>query len=244
MAKQDDSDNPLFLDDVIVSLDRNHRGMVAELLQREFDQRQVILLTHDREWYADLRHQLDGHGWDFKVLLPYGTPENGICFSGSGSEFDIARAQVEGRPDAAGNDARKIMDAECARIAERLRIKLPYARGDKNDMRMAHDFLVRLIADGHRCFQMREATGSYRLHQDALDAMRTADGLLVSWGNRASHTFDLVGAEAKKLIHACEVALRGFECSACDKKVWFSHAEGAEWFQCQCGTLRWRYNKA
>ena len=53
-----DTDRPLFLDDVVVSLDRNHRGMIQELLKKEFSDRQVIILTHDREWYTELRHQL------------------------------------------------------------------------------------------------------------------------------------------------------------------------------------------
>ena len=50
MAKREAAtDQPLFLDDVVVSLDRNHRGMVAEIPTRELSGRQVIMLTHDRE---------------------------------------------------------------------------------------------------------------------------------------------------------------------------------------------------
>ena len=48
MAKRvSDTDRPLFLDDVVVSLDRTHRGMILELLEKEFSDRQVIILTHD-----------------------------------------------------------------------------------------------------------------------------------------------------------------------------------------------------
>lgn len=72
MAKQDaDNDRPIFLDDIIVSLDRNHRGMVAELLKKEFSGRQIIIMTHDRDWYAELRQQLDQAAWRFHTLLPY-----------------------------------------------------------------------------------------------------------------------------------------------------------------------------
>ena len=41
------TDRPIFLDDVIVSLDRNHRGMLVELLEKEFDNRQILIFTHD-----------------------------------------------------------------------------------------------------------------------------------------------------------------------------------------------------
>ena len=45
------------------------------------------------------------------------------------------------------------MDVELSMIAERLQIRLPYLRADKNDRRTAHDFLIRIVADGRQCFQ-------------------------------------------------------------------------------------------
>jgi energy-coupling factor transporter ATP-binding protein EcfA2 len=243
MAKREaDKDRPLFLDDVVVSLDRNHRGMIVELLEKEFGGRQVIILTHDREWYTDLRQQLDGKNWAFKALLPYETPDLGIRWSHRTTTFDDARAHLKERPDSAGNDARKIMDVEFALIAERLQIRLPYLRADRNDNRTAHDFLERFRADGKKCFQKK--TGEdYEVHTDAIDALDDADRLLVSWANRASHTFDVVRPEASKLIEACEKALAFFKCSSCGRGVGFADAEGSEWVQCQCGQIRWRYGK-
>ena len=80
-------------------------------------------------------------------------------------------------------------------------------------------------------------------HTIAIDAWHETDGLLVSWANRASHTFDLVRPEADKLIEACEKSLEFFRCSSCTKVVWFADAMGKGWVQCQCGQLRWRYGK-
>jgi len=243
MAKREaDNDRPLFLDDVVISLDRNHRGMIQELLEKEFSGRQVVVLTHDREWYTELRQQLDAKRWGFKVLLPYETPEIGIRWSHKTTTFDDARAQVAQRPDSAGNDARKIMDVELSLIAERLQIRMPYLRADKNDKRMAHEFLERFIADGKKCFQVKAGT-DYAADTTAIAACEEADRLLVSWANRASHTFGLVPSEAAKLIDACEKALEIFKCSSCGKSVWFADAENSEWVQCQCGQRRWRYGK-
>lgn len=54
MAKREaDKDRPLILDDVVVSFDRSHRGMIVQLLEKEFSGRQVVIMTHDREWYAE-----------------------------------------------------------------------------------------------------------------------------------------------------------------------------------------------
>lgn len=235
-------DRPLFLDDVVVSLDRNHRGMIAELLEKYFSGRQVVILTHDREWYAELRQRLDSKNWGFKTLLPYETPAIGIRWSHKTTTFDDARAHLKDRPDSAGNDARKIMDVELAFIAERLQIRLPYLRADKNDKRGAHEFMKRLVADGSKCFQ-KQSGGDYEVHADAIQSLKMADRLLVTWANRASHTFDLVRQEAATLINVCEEALEVFKCSSCGKGVWHADAAGSESRQCQCGQIRWRYGK-
>lgn len=240
--RESDNDRPLILDDVVVSFDRNHRGMIVDVLEKSFGKRQVLLLTHDREWYSELRQRLDGKNWAFKALLPYETPDVGIRWSHKTTIFDDARAQLKERPDSAGNDARKIMDIELGLIAERLQIRLPYMRAERNDRRMAHDFLERFVADGKKCFQ-RKVGPEYLAHSDALDAFDKADRLLVSWANRGSHTFDVVRPEAAKLIEACEKALEFFKCSSCGKGIWFADAGGSEWVQCHCGKIRWRYGK-
>ena len=247
MAKQVvDKERPLFLDDVVVSLDRHHRGMIQGLLDTEFADRQVIILTHDREWYTELRQQLGGDNrWIFRTLLPYETPDIGIRWSSRDSTFDDARALLAERPDSAGNDARKIIDQELPLIAEKLKTDMPFLRSERNDRRGAHEFLERLIADGKKCFQKRSGS-QYVANTDAVDALETADRLLVSWGNRGSHTFDLVRPEAITLIDACEVALATFQCKSCDSltPVWRLDDENSERVQCRCGELRWRYGSA
>jgi len=243
MAKREaGKDRPLFLDDVVVSLDRNHRGMVAEVLEKEFCSRQVIILTHDRDWYTDLRAQLDGKAWEFRTLLPYETPGIGIRWSHKTSTFADARVLLKDRPDAAGNDARKIMDVELAMIAERIQIKLPYMRGEKNDKRMAYDLVTRIASDGKKCFQ-RRCGDAYAAHEPAVEMLNAAGKLLTSWGNRASHSPDIVRSEAVRLIDACEAALGSFQCPTCGKQVWLADAANQEWVQCQCGEIRWRYGK-
>ncbi len=55
MARRAEAEVPVILDDVVVSLDRDHRGMIVELLQKEFSHRQVVLFTHDRDWFAEFQ---------------------------------------------------------------------------------------------------------------------------------------------------------------------------------------------
>ena len=65
VSLEGDLERPVILDDVVSSLDREYRSRLARVLQEDFAGRQVILLTHDREWYTELRTRLPGKGWGF-----------------------------------------------------------------------------------------------------------------------------------------------------------------------------------
>ena len=237
MAARDKSKRPIVLDDVIVSLDRAHRGFVVKLLQAEFPDRQVLLFTHDRDWFAELRLRLDQKHWQFRSLIPYGEPRDGIRWSARIGNFDDAKKYLDTRPDIAANEARKVMDTELSLHVEALELRLRYARGEKNDKRMATEFLERLIGDGKKHFQVRDGA-VYGKNDNAVSAFEDAAKLLVSWGNRGSHTEDVVKAEAEELMQVCQAAIEAFRCSGCGK---FVHANsGNDGHQCQCGGLRWR----
>ncbi len=238
MAMADNTkDEPLILDDVVVSFDREHRGMIADVLDAKFKDRQVIIFTHDRDWYADLRRQLDKSQWGFDMLRPFVNPTSGIRWSSNKSSFAEARAHLPGRPDSAANDARKIMDAECAAIAEKLELRLPYRRGERNDTREAHQFLERISADGKRALK-RKTNGTLAIDTAGIALIDDADALLVTWGNRGSHTTNVTQSEAEKLLSTCEAALNVFVCTSCGKKIW--HAQAGSDKQCQCGELQWK----
>jgi hypothetical protein len=241
MAKRASAEHPVVLDDVVVSLDREHRGMVVEVLEHEFKDRQVILLTHDREWAAELRHFLE-KGWQHLTLLPYTGPENGIAVGTKGGGIEEARAMIDKAPDAAGNTARKIMDTELSFIADRLRVRMEYRQGLKNDHRMAHDFLEVLAGASKRAFQTRQPDGSYKDAVDVTPQLQEAERLIVAWGNRASHSFDITKGEATKLIDKCEAVMSLFKCGACAKPV-YKLDDGNGTKQCECGAMRWRYGK-
>lgn len=244
MAKRVSSPNrPIFLDDVVVSIDRNHRGMIADLLERTFANRQIVLLTHDRDWFIELKQQLDGGIWIFRALMPYESPEIGIRWSEKIFGFDDARSSLESAPDQAGNIARKIMDIELASRAERLKVLLPYLHRERNDHRTAHEFLSEIISEAKKCMEMK-TDGNFKPHEKAIEAFERADKLLISWANKGSHTFDVTKSEAKKLIDACEEALSYFDCSICRKSISKLDDKNARLTQCECGALRWRYGKA
>lgn len=244
MAMRDEaSDKPIILDDVVVSFDRGHRGMVVELLKAKFDHRQVVVLTHDRDWYSDLRKLLDPKNWNFGTLLPYQNPTVGIRWSLKKTTFGDSRAFVKIRPDIGANDARKILDVELAPIAERLQLKFPYLRGEKNDRRMAYEFLGKFAADAPACLR-RLKDGKPEPDVATVKVWKDALGLLSTYANRGSHTEDVTEQEANKLIDACEASLEAFGCHSCQTALGFAESEKKDWSQCKCSEVRWLYGKS
>jgi hypothetical protein len=128
-----------------------------------------------------------------------------------------------------------------AMIAEKLKLKFPYIRGEKNDQRMATEFLERIIADGRRAFRHRVAD-DYAPFEEPLAIWEEARDLLTSWGNRASHGGSLVPAEARRLIDRCERALQYFHCTVCSDFIWRADVAAREYVQCTCGSFRWKYS--
>lgn len=242
MAKQVPDDRPVILDDVVISLDREHRGMVAKLLEAQFADRQVILFTHDRDWFTELPFHLDMKRWRQGTVLPFKDPITGIRIEDLETSFDSARALIGDRPELAANDARRIMDTQLPIVGERLNLRIPFRRGAKNETITSGEFVKQLLSSGKNCFQISEE-GSHVRNQAALDCLQLAASKLVSWANRGTHSYDVTDREAADLIDACEAALECFKCMHCEKPVWYRSSRNSDYLECSCGSLRWRCDK-
>jgi len=234
------STRPILLDDIVSSWDREHRGMLVKILTQDFKDRQVLLFTHEREWFQELRLRLPSTDWKFFVLKPWKGPDVGLQWSHSEDTFDDARDLIEQDPEAAGNCVRRIMDTHLGIIAENLQINMPYRRGDRNDHRTCVDFIERLISEGKARFRIR--TGEEWLgYEEPISSWLTTRGLLIAWGDRSSHTGSMVRNEVEELIEACQASLNSFRCAGCNSFVWSADRTRQERLQCNCGKLQWRY---
>ena len=227
----------IVLDDIVSSLDREHRGMVTKLLGAELSGRQVILFTHDREWFGELRGFLEPEKWKFFTLKKWESPQVGIEVLPSSYTFDEAEDLISTHIASSGNAVRGIMDTELPRAATKLKLAMPYIQGYQNDYRMAAEFLGSFIAQGER-FKIKDGV-RWKAHKDAIDAWKGARRLLIAWGNPASHGGSISTSEAKTLIDTCKKALSYFDCSECGKKVWSLEAAD-NYVQCKCGSTRWK----
>jgi hypothetical protein len=246
MAKQSKADTPIILDDVVISMDRGHRSNVALLLEKEFSDRQIILLTHDREWFFELNRFLRRPKWERASLLPWNGPLDGIRLADFSEDFAKARAKVNVDPEDALSNVRRIMDQALAEISERLEVSMPYLRGGDNDHRTAGQFIGRIASQAKKSLYVKDGTAqkgpepSYTKHLGAFAALAAVEPQLAAWANRGTHTFSASPDEAKTLIDNCEAALQAFDCKMCNTPVYYATVTKPDRLQCRCGDIQWR----
>lgn len=75
----DDTPNFLVLDDLLISLDMSNREKVLDIILTEFSNYQLIILTHDRNFFELLRHRISRFGQqNWKYFEMYECEEGGI----------------------------------------------------------------------------------------------------------------------------------------------------------------------
>jgi len=246
MASLDDSeDKPIIMDDIVSSLDREHRASLASLFVKYFSHRQLIILTHDSEWFRELKDRLPENQYKFLKLKPWRMPEEGVCVTDSKGDFDDARSLLNTDSNCAANRARAIMDYRLAKACENLRLPMVYKSGDRNDHRTCYDFMTRILADSKRCLTVVNENGEKvtERQEEIIADWSEALTLLKSWGNRASHSGSSTKVESGKLIDVCEKACNDFKCPSCEKYLWFLADPSSPTptkFRCHCGKLGWK----
>ncbi len=75
----DDTAKFLVLDDLLISLDMSNREKVLDIILQEFSKYQLIILTHDRNFFELLRHRIKKFGQeDWKYIEMFECEKGGI----------------------------------------------------------------------------------------------------------------------------------------------------------------------
>lgn len=124
----------LVLDDVVNSFDIDHRGNLAKLLADEFRQWQLIVLTHDHQFYEHIRRR--GCGWATLEFTSW-TYEAGPRMTRyeTGGMLEKAELCLPDDVTGAAQKGRRALEELLQEICEELEAPLPFRRGPKNDQR-------------------------------------------------------------------------------------------------------------
>lgn len=138
----------LVLDDVLTSIDKNHRRRVGELLLSEFKDFQIILTTHDDHWNELLQSSTRAMGlqnqWQY-VQINGWTVDSGPALSVTDNSWEfITENLTEANYRNLGGPFRIVLEDFLARSAAKIELKVRFKADGKYT---AGDFVVAGIAD-------------------------------------------------------------------------------------------------
>lgn len=134
----------IVLDDVISSFDTTHRKRFADLLFEYFSNYQIILLTHEIEWFSYVRQLAKKKGWTIGEIK--WTETKGTHLDEKPDELKefIENALNDGNIDVLGNPIRKYLEAVLKDICLNLEVKVSFRYNDINEKRMPDELLNEL----------------------------------------------------------------------------------------------------
>ena len=112
----------LVLDDVVTSYDADHRKNIAAVLANRFADFQVLVVTHDEQFFCLLRDQLPESSWQFKRILEV-RPGFGPVFHDHQTPDEVIQGKIEAN-ESAGADIRQAEEEWFLRICREFGTKL------------------------------------------------------------------------------------------------------------------------
>ena len=218
----------LVLDDVVNSFDREHRGRLAELLVREFEGTQLIVLTHDEQFFTRMSRLAPSWIQERFTSWSYRDGPRTSRYEGDRMLTEATQALDAGDRIGAAQKGRRALEEFLQEACEELEALLPFRRGQSNDRRPAEEVmkgLRRTLRDRARDLYANEISPLL----DTLDAHLQA-GLNVE--AHASQTSTSTQEVGDALARIAELRAR-FTCGACGTRVWHTGSPDAS--RCNCG---------
>jgi energy-coupling factor transporter ATP-binding protein EcfA2 len=124
----------LILDDVLTSIDREHRHRITDLLVNEFKEYQLIVTTHDELWFDQLKHRVKNSAPDSWNIREYDswTLDKGPSLNKNNDILARIKKDLQtGQLANCGGPLRIITEGFCQKTAEAVNLKMPYnVRGE------------------------------------------------------------------------------------------------------------------
>jgi len=226
----------ILLDDVISSFDTNHRKRFADLLIEKFSDYQIILLTHEKQWFEYVRTIVKNKNWLINTLK--WSEENGASIN---EDVLNLRDRIEsniasGTSEKLGNDIREYLEHILKIFAYHLEVKFKFLFNDTNEDRMSFELLSALKGQLLKCGT--EFAGS----QSLLD--RTLNSVFI--GNKDSHdaSFNPTMGDLKAFWKDVIDIENLLYCGECKHNVSLKfYDEGAKRIRCKCGKKNYHWLK-
>lgn len=226
----------IVLDDVISSFDANHRKRFADLLIETYSDYQVIMLTHERNWFDLVKNLVRGKDWNIQTIKHNEAKGTYVDEAPQTLLERIESKFTNGDEAGLGNDTRIYLEHVLKQIAYNLEVKVAYRSNDVNEDRMAFELLTELKGT----ISKRKCT--------ELKAEPVIDRLLSSLfiGNKDSHdsSFDPSFGDMKAFWQDVKDFEKLFFCDTCGYPVSVRFFyDGNKQISCKKGELTYTWKR-
>jgi energy-coupling factor transporter ATP-binding protein EcfA2 len=217
----------LVLDDVINSFDREHRSQLADLLANEFSEWQLVVLTHDHQFFEHLTRRAPS--WKKLELTSwsYGEGPRTTGYELSGI-LGAARERLDGGDvGGAAAKARRALEEHLQEVCEALEAPLAFRRGQANERRDIGELLkgLRRALKEHAKSLLEELEPIFKTLEADVQATLNVE-VHASRGRSGAN-------EVEAAVKRIEELDRKWNCPACGTRIW--HRGGPEAARCKCG---------
>lgn len=147
-----DKNSFIVLDDVISSFDSNHRKRFAELIFEKFSKYQIILLTHEEDWFTNFVSPLaKKKGWLINEIK--WTDDKGTHLEEEPSDLRerIETNLADSKIDSLGNPIRRYLEYLLKDIALNIEAKLSFQYNNSNEHRMPYELIMGIKSEIKKC---------------------------------------------------------------------------------------------
>jgi energy-coupling factor transporter ATP-binding protein EcfA2 len=217
----------LVLDDVINSFDVEHRGQLATLLAEKFDDWQLIVLTHDHQFFEHLWkraptwNRLEITSWS------YDDGPRTTRYESGGRLADARERLAGGDANGAATKARRALEELLQEVCENLEAELPFRRGSKNDRRELGE-----LFKGVRRVLKENAKAMHAGLDPLLKNLEADVGATLNVEAHASRGRS-GSAEVEAALARIEELDSKWSCPGCETRIW--HKGSKESSRCKCG---------
>jgi hypothetical protein len=224
------------IDDLISSYDRSHRARFTKLLTDNFSEYQILLLTHEREFFELVSSAVKGKGWLIQEIIWLADTGAGFEEGIVDSKERILKKFEDKNLDGLGTDIRIYTEKVMKQIANNIEAQVAFRYNELNEKRMASELLDSVHS---------------RISRKGKELQEKADipsikGMPMFIGNIGSHDneFNVSIEDLEVMWEGITKTIQTFYCNDCETFISVKYFDNVEnKIRCGCGNLAYDWKE-
>ncbi|RME34008.1 MAG: chromosome segregation protein SMC [Deltaproteobacteria bacterium] len=243
----------IILDDVMMSIDADHRRGLANLLAQAFPTKQFLITTHDKNWASQLQHggvvsskgMVELFNWDIAT----GPLVNMEADLWNRIQVDLGRNDVPSAAAKLRRNSEMFFEMVCDALQAQVTYKrsgrwelgdfMPAAKSRYKDLLKKAKVAAQSWGDSETLAALNELDSQMKQIYDRTNAEQWAVNASVHYNNWAN----LSPKEFQPVVDAFQDLYGLYTCSRCGGLLTFVAVKGQQAVRCNCTATHWNLTK-